>query len=116
MSDSPTELLLAGILAALAVFIIWESFSSRRVSRDEMAKGFRPGWTATRTGLLVLAGVMAVFGMEEWNRPSQPPFQGYGAIAISFLYAAFGPRGAPVAFWILAAALILFVPVRWHKK
>jgi hypothetical protein len=56
-----------------------------------MAKGFRPGRMVTRAGLLVLAGVMALFGMEEWHRPSQPPFQAT-AIAISFLYAAFGPR------------------------
>jgi hypothetical protein len=65
---------------------------------------------------LVLAGVMVLFGIEEWRRPSHPPFQGYGAIAISVLYATFGPRGAPVVIWVPAAALILFVLGKWRKK
>ena len=110
------ELLTIVLLAALAAFIAWESFRSPKLSREEMEKGFEPGRSAARLGLLVCAGVMLYWGIESWMHPSHPPFQGRGALFFSALYAAFGPRGEPVVSWILAAIMIFALLIQWTKR
>jgi hypothetical protein len=110
------ELLTIALLCALAIFIVWESLRSRKVSREEMEKGFRPGWKAAQTGLLVAAGAMVWFGFEEWIQPTQPPFEGYGTIIRSVLYVAVGPRGVPIAAWVVAVTIVVTVIAQWRKK
>ena len=103
------ELLGALAFAGLAAFILWESFSSRRLSREELSKGFRPGRAATHTALLVVAGVMVYLGIEEWMQPSHPPFEGRRAAFMAALYAVLGPRGLPLLSWMIAAVCIFVV-------
>ena len=103
-------------LAGLATFIVWECFSSRKLSRQELGKGFRPGWAAKQTALLILAAFFVYFGIEEWIQPSHPPFEGRGAMFVSLLYAALGPRGLPLLCWALGAGTTAMLVAHWRKR
>lgn len=113
--DGMGELLGMLAMGGLAGFIVWESFRSRRLSREELSKGFRPGWAATQTALLVLAGVMVYLGVEEWMRPSHPPFEGRYALLSAALYAVLGPRGVPLLS-CLGAAVCIFIVIASGRK
>jgi hypothetical protein len=110
------ELVTIILLAALAAFVIWDSSRTRRVSREEIEKGFRPGWKAAQVGLLAFAGVLVWFGADQWIQPSHPPFEGRGAFFFSAIYALLGQRGAPLISWMLAAILTFGVIAQWRKK
>jgi hypothetical protein len=114
--DGMAELLPIALLGGLAIFIVWESLNSPKVSRAEIEKGFRPGWRAQQVGLLAIAAVVVFFGVHQWIQPSHPPFSGYSAIFFSIVYAVLGPRGAPLIAWLLAGVLIITVAAQWRKK
>jgi len=97
------ELIGASLLAVLAVYIVWDSLSTGR-------RGYRagdvPGQAAADLALLVAAAVFAVMGAVVAVQPSHPPFIGRGAFLWSALYGVLGIVGMPLAFWVLALALV----------
>lgn len=97
------ELIGASLLAVLAAFIVWESLSTGKRS---YRVGAVPGQAATDHALLVAAAVFAVMGAVVAVQPTQPPFTGRGAFVWTALYGALGALGVPLAFWILALALV----------
>jgi len=109
------------LLLALALFIIWESrrFHSKKpdpLPRERMAKGFTPGRHAADLGILALVAMCVFVGIELWNSPEHPPFQGRWAFFEALVYALFGPRGMPVIAWVSGAALLsLLVAKRFIK-
>ena len=101
------ELIGAALLAVLAAYIVWESFSNRRAGSGAQSRaGFEPGQAASDLALLVLAGVFAVWGVALALDPAQPQFTGRGAFVMAALYAALGTLGLPLTYWALALALI----------
>jgi hypothetical protein len=102
-----------GLLAALAVFIVWDSRKLRRdavkpLSREQMRAGVEPGRAHAWKALAGLAAVFAVIGVSAMIEPRLPPFTGRGAWLWSAAHQYFGSWGDAFVWWsgavLLAAA------------
>lgn len=109
------------LLLVLAIFVVWESrrFHSRRpdpLARDKMNRGVTPGAGVGTIGMVAIAAMFFIMGLEEWAHPKHPPFHGRGAFFWATLYAALGPRGAPVIEWILGGGFAAAAVANWRRK
>lgn len=94
----------AAVLAALAIYIVWDSFLARSTTRPNRF-GLVSGQSASQVALIVCAVVSAIVGTYLFFYPQHPPFSGSYAFVWSSLYSGFGVFGGPLACWALALGL-----------
>jgi hypothetical protein len=113
------EILLMVSLAALAAFILWESWqrskpADPRLTQAMGKRGFTPGATGPETVLFWAATLAAVVAVHLFVEPAMPPFTGRGSLVMAFLHHVFGPYG-PAAAAALTAAATLSAAV-WARR
>ncbi|TAF76670.1 MAG: hypothetical protein EAZ54_10705 [Curvibacter sp.] len=106
------------LLAALAVFIIWDSRRLRNIkpdpiAREAMESGFAPGGIDAWKLPFGLALVSAFLGVSEWLEPKHPPFTGRWSFISTYAYSIVGEKGPAllsfgVTFVLLSGALALW--------
>lgn len=93
-----------GLMIALLVFIIWDRKQpAKALSRQEISRGFIPGYHARWGGFLTLALAGLALALKEFDSPSLPPFSGKGSTIQALAYEAFGPHGTAF-LWLGAGA------------
>lgn len=104
------ELVIMLLLAALVIFILWESFKrAKPASRNTSAT---PGQTASELGLLIGAVVLATTGTLTLWEPTHGHTTGRSAFFWNAVFGAFGQAGIAAVFWT-AAVLALGV---WYVR
>jgi hypothetical protein len=94
-------------LGGLALFILWESSSTKPLDRTRMEKGFEPGASNKESFLLALGAVGICFGLYLFDNPPHPPFTGRWSGFDGFLYAFFGHLGIPSVISIFSIAAFI---------
>lgn len=101
------------LVAALAVFVVWDSRRLRArttapVPRSEMERGYAPGSQLRWQFAFGLALVFVVLGVVQWVEPRHPPFTGRHAWLESWAYAIFGPHGTAYLYLGLGVVIALW--------
>ena len=105
------ELFVIVALAALALFIVWDSWrrpegTTKTLRRSFSQRGYVPGAASREAGLFVLAAAFAAFGTFLLIAPPQRELNGRGAFLADLLYVWFGSLGMPIFLWLTALALL----------
>ena len=98
------ELVVMLLLAALAIFILWESL--RRAKPASGNTSAAPGQTASELGLLIGAVVLATTGILALVDPTHGPTAGRSAFFWNALFDAFGKLGIAAVFCTAAVVAL----------
>lgn len=115
------DLIFMGALAALACFIIWESWqrhksNAKPLARASVDKGYFPGAKQAESSLFILAGVMAVLGAAEAFATPSATLTGRSAAIIAMLTEWFGSWGTAVFCWLCALFFFCFGHSQRRKR
>jgi hypothetical protein len=109
------------LLAAVGIFIVWDSRSLRAakpppLSRDKMQKGFTPRGLSLWQGLIAMAFVSGFLGFGETLKPSLPPFTGRLSSLFTWAHALFGERGPASVCFVAALGFALAAYAAWRGR
>lgn len=109
------------LLAALAVFIIWDSRRLRSskpdpMSRESMARGFTPGGGAAWKFSVGLALASASLGVSDWLEPKHPPFTGKWSFLFTYAYSVTGEKGPALVYFGFSIVLLIGALALWSGK
>ena len=96
------------LVLVLVIFIGWDSRRLRsekpeRLSRANLAQGYRPGSVNKAVIYLGLSGMLAVLAFMEWMQPSLPPYTGRWSWFYGLIYELLGEQGLFI-YWVFLAA------------
>jgi hypothetical protein len=109
------------LLAALAVFIIWDSRRLRSskpdpITRESMARGFTPSGGVAWKFLVGLAVVSALLGVSDWLAPNHPPFTGKWSFLFTYAYSVAGDKGPAIVSFGFSIVLLIWALALWSGK
>lgn len=101
------------LLAALAIFIVWDSHRLRRepvkpLARERIEGGFAPRGLVAWHFWLGISAVVGLLALTEWDRPSSPPFTGRWAWLHQAAFDLFGSRGTFLLFFAFAVVAFAY--------
>ncbi len=97
-------LILLALVLVFVLFVIWDRRRPAKVvSREQMRRGFIPGFGTTWEVKLVLGLVALLMAYQEVVSPSAPPFTGRGSVVQSLAYSVFGSNGMAYIFSLFGA-------------
>jgi len=109
------------LLAALAVFIIWDSRRLRSsrpdpIARETMARGFTPSGGIAWKFTVGLALVSASLGASDLLAPKHPPFTGKWSFFFTYAYSVAGEKGPALVWFGLCIVLLVGALALWSGK
>jgi hypothetical protein len=109
------------LLAAVGVFIVWDSRRLRAakpppLSRDKMQKGFEPSGLVPWQALMVIALLSGSLGVQEAFKPSHPPFTGRHSFLFAWAYEFAGERGPATFCFAIAIVFAIAAYAAWRGR